>query len=134
MQLFADTVYFGALLISNDNLHDEAISVAGRSSTQTFVTTDGVLTELLAYIAKRGAHARAEAIGLIVDMQLDPAWTLVRQTPGLWDRALDLYRRRPDKGYSLIDCMSMVVCRELGITEVLSHDHHFEQEGFAVLL
>jgi predicted nucleic acid-binding protein len=30
--------------------------------------------------------------------------------------------------------MSMVVCADLGIAEVLSHDHHFEQEGFAILL
>ena len=134
MRVFADTVYFAALLVSNDALHEFAVRVAGRSSEDTFVTTDAVLTELLAYVAKRGAHARVEAVGLFDDIQLDPAWTLVRQTQQLWDRALDLYRRRLDKGYSLTDCMSMVVCTDLGIAEVLSHDHHFEQEGFAILL
>ncbi len=43
-------------------------------------------------------------------------------------------RNRPDKGYSLTDCMSMIACRDLGITDVLTHDRHFAQEGFAVLL
>jgi predicted nucleic acid-binding protein len=134
LRVFADTVYFGALLVPNDNLHDVAVGVAGRSGGDTFVTTDAVLTELLAYVAKRGAHARAEAVGLVDDMQLDSAWTLVRQTGELWDRAFELYRQRMDKGYSLTDCISMVVCRDLGVAEVLSHDHHFEQEGFAILL
>jgi len=36
-----------------------------------------------------------------------------------------LYRARPDKEYSLTDCMSMhVMCRE-GLTDVLTNDHHF---------
>lgn len=64
----------------------------------------------------------------------DRTTVVIRQTPDLFDRALALYRRRLDKGYSLTDCMSMVVCGDLGITDVLSHDHHFEQEGFEILL
>lgn len=60
--------------------------------------------------------------------------TVIRQTPDLFDRAFDLYRRRLDKGYSLTDCMSMVVCTDLDISGVLSHDHHFAQEGFTILL
>jgi predicted nucleic acid-binding protein len=28
----------------------------------------------------------------------------------------------------------MVVCRDLGITDVLTSDHDFEQEGFDILL
>jgi predicted nucleic acid-binding protein len=46
---------------------------------------------------------------------------------------LDRYERRPDKSYSLTDCISMVVMEEEGINEVLSNDHHFEQEGFTIL-
>lgn len=47
---------------------------------------------------------------------------------------LDLYGARPDKGYSLTDCISMQTMRDRGIVEVLTHDHHFEQEGFVLLL
>jgi hypothetical protein len=30
--------------------------------------------------------------------------------------------------------MSMVVCSELGLSDVLTHDLHFVQEGFTILL
>jgi uncharacterized protein len=59
---------------------------------------------------------------------------VIPQDRELFLAALALYRRRHDKGYSLTDCMSMVVCTDLGITQVLSHDHHFRQEGFEILL
>ena len=51
-----------------------------------------------------------------------------------FDAGLELYRRRPDKGYSLTDTMSMVICREHDIEQVLTHDRHFAQEGFEILL
>ena len=44
-----------------------------------------------------------------------------------------LYEARPDKDYSLTDCRSMVALRALGISEVLSNDHHFTQEGFTIV-
>ena len=49
-------------------------------------------------------------------------------------QGLGLYESRPDKCYSLTDCVSMELMRSLGIREVLTHDHHFAQEGFAILL
>lgn len=47
---------------------------------------------------------------------------------------LALYKARPDKGYSLTDCISMEAMRQEGIGEILTHDQHFTQEGFIVLL
>jgi uncharacterized protein len=47
---------------------------------------------------------------------------------------LALYESRPDKGYSLTDCISMLVMRQEGISEILTHDDHFTQEGFIKLL
>ena len=44
-----------------------------------------------------------------------------------------LYEARPDKGYSLVDCISMQTMRKEGLTEVLTNDRHFEQEGFRAL-
>jgi predicted nucleic acid-binding protein len=47
---------------------------------------------------------------------------------------MGLYRNRPDKGYSLVDCISFVVMRERGVIDVFTHDRHFEQEGFRRLI
>jgi predicted nucleic acid-binding protein len=47
---------------------------------------------------------------------------------------LALYERRPDKQYSLADCISMNIMRQNQIQEVLTHDRHFSQEGFIRLL
>jgi len=47
---------------------------------------------------------------------------------------LKLYRARPDKGYSLTDYISMETMARQGLTDALTNDKHFEQEGFRVLL
>jgi predicted nucleic acid-binding protein len=44
------------------------------------------------------------------------------------------YHRHNDKKWSLTDCTSFVVMREMGITEALTGDTHFEQAGFVALL
>jgi predicted nucleic acid-binding protein len=51
----------------------------------------------------------------------------------LFIAALDLYEQRRDKEYSLVDCASMVIMRQRGITHVLTNDHHFTQAGFTIL-
>jgi uncharacterized protein len=45
-----------------------------------------------------------------------------------------LYRGRPDKAWSLTDCISFVVMGERGLTEALTSDHYFEQAGFTAVL
>ena len=44
-----------------------------------------------------------------------------------------MYKARPDKGYSLTDCISMNTMRAEGMAEVLTNDVHFRQEGFRAL-
>jgi len=55
------------------------------------------------------------------------------QTRADFDAALALYEAPPDKGYSLTDCRSMVALRTRGVSEVLTNDHHFTQEGVAIM-
>ena len=46
--------------------------------------------------------------------------------------AWTVYGARPDKGWSLTVCISFAVMAELGLTEALTGDHHFEQAGFQI--
>ena len=50
------------------------------------------------------------------------------------ERGLALYDARPDKQWSLTDCISFLVMQDRRITEALTGDHHFEQAGFTALL
>jgi predicted nucleic acid-binding protein len=45
-----------------------------------------------------------------------------------------LFEQRPDKEWSLTDCLSFVVMHDEGITRALTADHHFEQACFTALL
>jgi len=47
---------------------------------------------------------------------------------------LDLYRERPDKDWSLTDCISFVIMRQQQITDALTADLHFVQAGFRALM
>ena len=48
--------------------------------------------------------------------------------------ALALLQERPDKTYSLCDAVSFMLMRRHDITEALTTDRHFEQEGCRRLL
>jgi predicted nucleic acid-binding protein len=52
----------------------------------------------------------------------------------LYDAGIELYRLRPDKDWSLTDCISFVVMAKRGISAALPADRHFEQAGFTALL
>ena len=66
-------------------------------------------------------------------MLSDPSVRVVEVTRARLLEGLALYKARPDKAYSLTDCVSMQVIRREGLTEVLSNDHQFTPEGFHIL-
>jgi predicted nucleic acid-binding protein len=59
---------------------------------------------------------------------------VVAQSRRSFLEGLRLYGERLDKGYSLVDCISMSAMRRHRIREVLTNDRHFEQEGFVILM
>ena len=56
------------------------------------------------------------------------------RSPETFRKGLERYEARSDKGYSLQDCISMNTMESHSITEILTNDRHFEQEGFSVLM
>lgn len=50
------------------------------------------------------------------------------------EQVWELFKSRPDKEWSWVDCASFVVMKQRGILEALTTDHHFEQAGFVRLL
>lgn len=68
---------------------------------------------------------REEALALWNVVQTDPAFRLITATSELIERGRELYRGRPDKEWSLTDCVSFVVMQDEKLMEVLTADRHF---------
>jgi predicted nucleic acid-binding protein len=128
---FADTWYFVALLAPRDPHHAAAHRLQRMLTPAIIVTHDAVLTEMLTYFGERGPYARTLASRLV--RHALATMVTVHSDDDLFLRALTRYEQRLDKEYSLVDCMSMVVMEERGITHVLTNDHHFSQAGFTVV-
>ena len=129
--VFADTFYYLALLSQNDAVHKRAVEFA-RSCQDRVITTEWILTELADGLA--APEQRHVFVVLRARLQHDVNLTIVASSAELFERGCDLYARRPDKGWSLTDCVSFVVMEEREIHEALTGDHHFEQAGFTALL
>jgi predicted nucleic acid-binding protein len=104
-----------------------------QSWAQPIVTTEYVLTEVANHLvgSQRG---REKFGGFLTNLFDDPNTSIIESNHDLWMRGIVLYLRRPDKSWSLTDCISFVVMNEHGLTEALTADHHFEQAGFTALL
>ena len=90
--------------------------------------------ETLGFVSGGGPYLRNLAATFIRALLVDPAVQVIPQTHASFLEALAFYESRQDKGYSLVDCVSMLAMRDLGIDDVLTGDHHFAQEGFRPLL
>lgn len=133
-QVFADTFYWSALFSQRDQWHDRALSFSRTLTTgDRLWTSDAVLTEVLAMFSGAGAYLRRGAARRVRALLSNLGVVLIPATHELFLEGFVLYEQRPDKGYSLTDCMSMQIMRREGLTEVLTNDHHFTQEGFRIL-
>lgn len=130
--VFADSFYWIALTTPGDRHFQEALRFDELFFEGAVYTTEEVLTEVLAFFATdRWLRNRAvETVRAIVE---DSAVHIISQSHESFVSGFDLYARRPDKGYSLTDCISMQTMRREGLTDVLTNDRHFEQEGFRAL-
>jgi uncharacterized protein len=95
-------------------------------------TTEEVLTEVLTFFAADN-WLRNRAVETIREILFDDAVRIIPQSHESFLSGFDLYAARPDKSYSLTDCISIQTMRREGLTEVLTNDKHFEQEGFRAL-
>jgi predicted nucleic acid-binding protein len=130
-RVFVDTFYWIARINPRDQWHQKTLALNSTLKDALLFTSEDVLIELLNYFSNYGPEMR-EAVALIVRHIMNDSHTLV--SAGNFSEGLLLFEARLDKGYSMTDCISMSIMRSLNVTEVLTHDHHFAQEGFILLL
>ena len=129
--VFADTVYFLALVNTADRLHRQARTLS-LSPPGRLLTTEFVLTEVGDALSR--PENRARFAQLLQLLRAQPDVEVVAATSGLFGRGCELHAQRPDKEWSLTDCISFVVMQQHGITAALTSDHHFQQAGFQLLM
>ena len=131
---FADTSFWLALSRKRDQYNRDAIAwnqfvIRSRSR---IVTTEAVLWEWLNGLSD--ASTRGVAAEGYRRAHADARIEVVPFQPELIDSAVQLYRTRPDKDWSLTDCLSFVVMERRHLTEALTTDGHFEQAGLKVMM
>ena len=77
---------------------------------------------------------KSSAIKLIEAVRQSKKWEGIFIDEKLLNRGFELYRQMKDKEWGLVDCTSIIVARDMEITEIFTTDHHFEQAGFTILL
>lgn len=129
-KVFADTYYYLALLVARDETHRAAVELTRQLRGQ-IVTTGWVLMEFANAVSK--SRRRHYFPSLWDDLKQNPQMLIIPSNEALFDEGIELYRSRPDKDWSLTDCISFLVMEREGITEALTGDYHFEQAGYKIL-
>ena len=129
--VFADTFYFLAIINPKDGAHRAAVDFS-RLRREPVLTTEWVLIELADGLARTPNRHLFQQIQHDLRDSFDDV--VVPCSQELFDAGVQLYNARPDKEWSLTDCISFAVMEQHGVTEALTGDHHFEQAGFVALL
>ena len=130
--VFADTFYWVALTNPDDTRYRDAVALDTALTNAKIITTDEVLVEFMTFFSA-DPWQRGRAAASVRRLLANPEIRVIEQSRASFLAGLDLYQSRPDKGYSLTDCISMQTMRREGLTDVLTNDRHFEQEGFRAL-
>jgi uncharacterized protein len=99
---------------------------------EPILSTDWVLAEVTDAMCR--GHNRTKVVSFLRMLRRREDVVLLPGSRELFDRGLQLFGDRPDKQWSLTDCISFVVMGGRSLTEALTSDHHFEQTGFTALL
>ena len=134
--LFIDTAGWASLFIPRETYHKQAARyfVQVQQSKRKMVTTNYIITELVALLENRQRVSRSTLFQYIDSIKLAPYVDVIHIDSETDARAWTLCKNRPDKTWSLVDCSSFIVMHALGIQEALTTDKHFEQAGFVRLL
>jgi uncharacterized protein len=129
--VFADSFYFLARLNPADQWHERSARYQLAPDFK-LVTTIWILVEVADALS--GEATRQKAGEFVRALHTAEGLEVISADSDWFARGLNLYLKRPDKQWSLTDCISFVVMQDRGITDALTGDHHFEQAGFKALL
>jgi predicted nucleic acid-binding protein len=129
--IFVDTSFLAALTLPRDSLHSRAVQWAHIIGDR-LITSDFVICEFANALSK--PDERPKAHRTLHWLRSQEGVVILEATRTWIESGLKLHAARPDKEWSLTDCISFEVMQTAGVTRALTYDHHFEQAGFIALL
>jgi predicted nucleic acid-binding protein len=131
---FADTQGWAALSNKKDQFHQRALTIKNKLISQhtKFITSNFILDETYTLLLTRIGHSAAVKFGEMI--RRTPSVEVIHVTESIEEKAWQIFKRYSDKTFSFTDCTSFVIMQKLGITDVFTNDHNFEQMGFIILL
>ena len=130
MTVFADTYALIAWLNPRDAAHG-VVSAYLDGFSGRLLTTEWILIEFADALS--APEARATAAEFLQAVRADPLFEIVGYAPAAYQAGFKLFASRPDKAWSLTDCISFAAMTEHKLSDALTADHHFEQAGFRAL-
>ena len=128
--IFVDTSAFFALTDRTDRFHDLAVRFV-EANERLLLTSNFVVFETITLIRMRLGHEPAVKFGhRLLDETVTP---IIRVTPADERKAWETFRRCHDKRFSLVDCTSFALMRQLGLKEAFAFDGNFGEAGFTRL-
>lgn len=131
--LFVDSGAWLAVYDQADQYHRSAIALWNDLRTQPvrFITSDYVLDETYTLLKLR-AGLRA-AVALHRMLETSRIVTVAEVSSSVFQAAWKVFEGYTDKAWSFTDCTSLVIMRQLNLTEAFVFDEHFRQMGFVTL-
>src|SRR5438105_13067485 len=115
--MFADTSYFVAMCGPRDVFHKRAMELNANLRAR-IVTTEYVLVETGGLLLR--PEDRPAYVNLVRDLESDPSVQIIPASKGLFRSGFDLFARRLDKGWSLVDCISFGIMKQLRLKDALT--------------
>lgn len=125
--IFVDTGGWYASIVRKDSDHNAAKQFL-LNNEMTLITSDYVMDETVTLLQSRVGHNYA--VRFLDTLRSSQQIQLIHLTSSHIAETINLFRKRPDKGWSFTDCSSFVLMHEYKIEIAFTFDEHFRQAGF----
>ncbi len=128
--IFVDTGALVGRYLPADQHHEQAVQGWKRVQSERipFITSNLVLSETLTLLGRFAGYRFAAQTGRLIYAL--PASCLVRSDRDDERQAVELLEKYADQDISFCDCVSFVLMRKRGVSEVFGFDRHFQSAGF----
>jgi uncharacterized protein len=136
-QVFVDTQGWAEVFHAAGLHHPQAAALMqdARLNHWELFTSNLILSELAPLFRSRNFRLpQSQMLAIIAQIRALPNLVIVHIDPLLDQQAWELLDANPQHPWSHVDATSMIVMRQIGVSEIVTADHHFIQAGFSTLL